>query len=395
MKPVIRSLSLKGFRSFEAETIEFDNPTFLVGQNAAGKSNLVDALAFLQEAMRHPLEEVIRRRGGASSLLHRAGSGQKPSFGLRAQLAGRGIQDAFYSLEIRADEDHSFEVTHEQCKITSRQSQHWFNRNRRSFSSNIEGVQPELDPHFLILPLLSLHDERFRTVFALLHLMTVFKPGTDLMRRPQKAEKNDRLLANWSNAANVLRFLDEKSPDAVARINEILSAITPVPTLVKTRLQGGMASLEFEQTTPRGGKTCYDATEVSDGTLQLLGLLLAVFQRPLPVRTLMVFEEPESFLYPGALSVVTDLLNAASDENQVLVTTHSPELLDAKWITDRHLRAVYWAENSSRVSNVGKASREALREGLMGAGELLRSSVLGEPPVHRAVPDVQLFEALA
>src|SRR6185436_14275649 len=72
MKPVIRSLTLNGFRSFESERVEFDNPTFLVGRNAAGKSNLVDALAFLQEAVRQPLDEVIRRRGGISSIVHRA-----------------------------------------------------------------------------------------------------------------------------------------------------------------------------------------------------------------------------------------------------------------------------------------------------------------------------------
>jgi predicted ATPase len=394
MKPAIRSLTLKGFRSFDLERIEFDNPTFLVGQNAAGKSNLVDALAFLREAMRHPLEEVIRRRGGMSSLIHRAGPVRRSSFGLRVEVGGRGSWDAFYSMEIRADDEHSFEVIHEQCKITLSNGQHWFNRNRRSFSSNLN-IQPEADPRALILPLLGLHDKRFRTVFGLLYHMTVFKPEMDLMRRPQKAEKHGRLFSNWSNAVNVLLSLAEKSPEVVERISEVLSAVNPVPTSVRPRAQGGMASLEFEQQNEDGSRTAYDATEVADGTLQLLGLSLAVFQRPVPIRTLMVFEEPESHTFPGALSVVTDLLNAASDENQVLVTTHSPELLDMKWITDRHLRIVYWDANASRVSKLGKASREALSEGLMGAGELLRSSVLDEPPVHRIVPDVQLFEALS
>jgi predicted ATPase len=394
MKPVIRSLTLRGFRSFESERVEFSNPTFLVGRNAVGKSNLIDALAFLQEAMGHPLDEVIRRRGGVSSLVHRGAPVSRQSFGLRVELGGGGIQDGFYSIEIQANQDHSFEVTQEQCKITTRHSHHWFSRDHKSFSSNLEGLQPELDPQFLLLPLLGLHS-RFQLAFKLLYFMTVFKAGTDLMRRPQKAERSERLLADWSNAANVLRFLEEKFPDTVERISEILSVVTPEPMRVTSRLQGGMVSLEFEQQHEGGSKDSFDATEISDGTLQVLGLLLAVFQRPLPVRTLMIFEEPEAFLYSGILTVATDLLNAASDENQVLVTTHSADLLDAKWITDRHIRILFWENNSSRVSEVGKASRETLREGLMQAGELLRSNVLDSPPIRRTEIDTHLFEALS
>jgi hypothetical protein len=196
MKPVIRSLTLKRFRSFDLERVELDNPTFLVGQNAAGKSNLIDAFAFLREAMRgHPLEDVIRKRGGMSSLLHRAGPQRKPSFGLKVEVGGGGNWNAFYSMEIRAVEDQTFEVFREQCKITLRSNEYWFNRNRRGFSSNIKvQPKPEPDPHSLILPRLSLRNKGFRTVFGLLTYMTVFKPETDLMRLPKKAEKDERLI---------------------------------------------------------------------------------------------------------------------------------------------------------------------------------------------------------
>lgn len=391
MKPVIRSLTLNGFRSFESERIEFDNPTFLVGRNAAGKSNLVDALAFLQEAVRQPLDEVIRRRGGISSIVHRAEPRDKQSFGLRVDLGGRGVSKAHYSVEIRVVEDDSFEVINEQCSIFSREGQHWFTRGRRSFDSDVEGLQPLLDPKGLVLPLIGA-DKRFQPIFSNLYYMTVFKMQVDRMRIPQKAQRHDRLLPHWSNAANVLQDLAEKSPGSLERIGEILSTLTPVPTRVRPRIQGGMVSLEFEQEYPDGSMTSFDALDMSDGTLQVLGLLLAVFQRF--SGSLMVFEEPEVHIHPGALSVVTDLLQSAGEKNQILVTTHSPELLDAKWITDRHLRIVYWESKASRVSEIGKASRETLQEHLMGAGELLRSNVLDKPPLQRVEPAVHLFEAI-
>ena len=64
MEPILRSLILKRFRSIPAETVPFGNPTFLVGQNGSGKSNFVDAFAFLAEAMASPLQAVFDRRGG-------------------------------------------------------------------------------------------------------------------------------------------------------------------------------------------------------------------------------------------------------------------------------------------------------------------------------------------
>ena len=64
---------------------------------------------------------------------------------------------------------------------------------------------------------------------------------------------------------------------------------------------------------------------------------------------------------------------------QVIVTTHSPELLDAKWIKDENIRIVSWDEGATRLSGISDGSREALRSHLMGAGELLRSNSLNAP----------------
>ena len=46
-KPFLRELKLKRFRSFPAEIVSFDNPTFLVGQNGSGKSNVADAVRWV------------------------------------------------------------------------------------------------------------------------------------------------------------------------------------------------------------------------------------------------------------------------------------------------------------------------------------------------------------
>ena len=68
MEPIVQSLILKGFRSLANIKVAFANPTFLVGRNGGGKSNIGDALGFISEAMTSPLREVIDRRGGIISL---------------------------------------------------------------------------------------------------------------------------------------------------------------------------------------------------------------------------------------------------------------------------------------------------------------------------------------
>jgi predicted ATPase len=130
---------------------------------------------------------------------------------------------------------------------------------------------------------------------------------------------------------------------------------------------------------------------MSDGTLRALGLLAAVFQRPSPA--LLAIEEPEATIHPGALGAVLDLLKGATKRMQVVITTHSPEILDQKWIRDGQIRVVDWSEGATRVAALSEASRRAIQEHLMGAGELLRSNALDPQPLFdEEISQAELFE---
>ena len=142
---------------------------------------------------------------------------------------------------------------------------------------------------------------------------------------------------------------------------------------------GKNLSLEFTQEWGEKKRLKFEGFSMSDGTLRAIGLLAAVFQRPVP--SLIAVEEPEATIHPGALESVLDLLRHASKHMQVVITTHSPELLDAKWITDQHLRIVEWTEGATRVAPVSDVTRKALHDHLMGAGELLRSNALEPAPL--------------
>lgn len=396
MKPVIRSLILQRFRSVPTESIEFDNPTFLVGANGSGKSNVVDAFSFLSDAMSSPLQAVFDKRGGISSVRNRPTSrSHPPKVGLRVHfgtLNGGEIQDGHYAFEIRALKNYGFEVTREQCQVRNVSgTNYYFDRTKQKFKSNVRGLDPSLDPASLGLPIVG-GERRFAPVLRTLAAMRVYSLEPTKAREMQDPDSGVSLRTDGSNAASVLQEIERHQPDEVERIWEILSTIVPHTKRVETIKHGNKISLQFTQEWGEKKQLRFESFNMSDGTLRALGLLMAVYQHPTP--SLTVIEEPEATIHPGALGAILDLLKAASRKMQIIVTTHSPEVLDAKWIEDRHLRIVSWSEGATRVTAISEASRKALREHLMGAGELLRSNALSAPPLFLDVGTRQssLFE---
>ena len=156
-------------------------------------------------------------------------------------------------------------------------------------------------------------------------------------------------------------------------------------------------SLEFTQEWQSNSDTKsvkFEAFSMSDGTLRALGILAAFFQKSIP--TLIAIEEPESTIHPEALGSILDVIRSFARSTQIVVTTHSPELLDAKWIQPEHLRIVTWQNGVTRVCPLGKASVKALQAHLMGAGEQLRSNALRADEVEIFAEDedqqLELFE---
>jgi len=84
--------------------------------------------------------------------------------------------------------------------------------------------------------------------------------------------------------------------------------------------------------------TRLDAAVMSDGALRALGIMTAVLQQPRP--SLLAIEEPEASMDPESLGGIQGVLYHASRTGQLVVTTHSPELLEAKWLEDHHFRVV-------------------------------------------------------
>jgi ABC-type multidrug transport system ATPase subunit len=130
---------------------------------------------------------------------------------------------------------------------------------------------------------------------------------------------------------------------------------------------------------------------MSVGTLRVLGLLLAAYQVRTP--SLMAVEEPEATVHPAVIEVLLEVLLDASCRQQVLLTTHSPDLIDSKELDDTQLRAVRMERGRTVVAGVDEAARRAIRDRLYTPGELLRSGELGADvaAAERAAQQIDLF----
>lgn len=399
VEPTIKALIFKRFRSIPSERITFDNPTIFVGRNGSGKSNLVSVFAFLAEAMASPLQAVFDKAGGISSVRNRSsGKSYPPNLGLRVDFGRLNGKPArgFYAFEVKALPNYGFSVVREQCSVSAERGQrHWFDRGETSFESNVSGLKPALDPASLGLPLVG-GEAKFAPVLRTLAALRVYSIEPGKLREMQEPDSGTSLKSDGSNVTSVLKEIQRRSEDDFQRIWDILATIVPNTTRVQVKKHGKNLSLEFTQEWGEQKRLKFEGFSMSDGTLRAIGLLAAVFQRPVP--SLIAVEEPEATIHPGALESVLDLLRHASRHMQVVITTHSPELLEAKWITDRHLRIVEWTEGATRVAAVSDSTRRALQNHLMGAGELLRSNALEPAPLFddaSKLMQADLFEELA
>jgi len=125
---------------------------------------------------------------------------------------------------------------------------------------------------------------------------------------------------------------------------------------------------------------------MSDGTQRALGVLVALFQANRDYSPSLVgIEEPETALHPAASAALREALNRASEQTQIIVTSHSPDLLDDPSIADDSILAVISEGGETRIAPLDEASRQAMRSHLFSAGELLR--------LNQLAPDREFLDA--
>jgi len=334
----LRRIALYNLLSFGPGTdpLDLENLNVLIGPNGAGKSNLIEAVSMMRAAP-GDIRSVVRRGGGAGEWIWKGGKevaasidfvfdnpqGRQPIrhvLSFRKGELGFRLEDERIENETAdagADDPYFYYRFYEGHPMVNT-----IQEKKRSLAhETVDGERSILaqrrDPEWY--PELSYLAEIYEKV----RIYREWAFGRNaVFREPQKADmRNDRLEEDFSNLGLFLNRL-RRTPKAKAAILEGLRDLYDGVTDFDVFIEGGTVQVFFTE-----GNFVIPATRLSDGTLRYL-CLLAILVDPAPP-PLICIEEPELGLHPDILPKLADLMVAAAERTQLIVTTHSDILVDA------------------------------------------------------------------
>ena len=380
---LLTRIVLRNYKSIGACDVRPAQLSFLVGPNGSGKSNFLDALRFTAESLGYSMDHALRDRDGIGEVRRRSG-GHPTHFGIRLEFT---LEEwtGFYSFTVGAMKRGGYEIQREECLVAPRNGlgEHRYKVERGSVIESTIAHPPVAAADRLYLVTVS-GLEPFRAVYESLATTGFYNLNPEAIRDLQPPDPGKLLERDGYNIASVLHNLSENAPDFKRRIEDYLGQVVPGITGVERRAIGPRETLAFRQKV-RGARYPWQflAGNMSDGTLRALGVLVALFQSYAQDdrrRWLVGIEEPEIALHPAAAGVLVDSLRDAAEHTQILVTSHSPELLDNPDISADQIIAVTAESGETRIGPLDESGRSALRDRLYTAGELLRMNQLDPDP---------------
>lgn len=376
---------LENYKSIARCDVSLSSLTFLVGPNGSGKSNFLDALRFVADALRTALDHAIRDRGGIREVRRRS-STHPTHFGIRLEFVLPTGQRGFYSFRIGALREAGYEVQREECLITASEAlgpDTHYQVDRGEVVSTSLSVAPVASKDRLYLVNASGLPE-LRPIFDLLSNMGFYNLNPDEIRDLQPPDVGEILSRDGGNIASVLGQLTVHNPLAKKRIEEYLEKVVSGIQTVDAKSIGSKETLEFRQQMAGSEHPWrFLASNMSDGTLRAVGVLVALFQSSNGQKTrvpLVGIEEPEVALHPAAAGVLLDALMDARQHTQILVTSHSPELLDNYQISADSILAVVADGGITNIAPLDEVGRSVLHDRLYTPGELLKLNQLSPDP---------------
>jgi predicted ATPase len=380
LKLRLKELRLRNYRAFSNTRLLFDDVTFLVGRNAAGKSTLLDALQFMSECLTDSLSTALERRGNLEGVMRRQKKkASQHDVGLAAcfEIVMKGVpfgvlKDGgrlLYGFRLGMGVSKTnFVVKQEFLKSDS--SNPTFTREGTSFQTEYRGLSPVPDPESLIFPLIAQGDTVWFYVLDALRRISVHRFSPQALRNEPAIGSEERLSLDGGNAGDVLKRTDE--PDREWIEQRLAAAVAGIRG-VRATARVGRRVIIFEQEGEEGKTQRYDASMMSDGTVRSLGILLSLRQSPRPSAVLI--DEIEDSLHPFAQGVILDAIESSSQDFPVVVSTHNPEILSHPSARADRIRVIQWEDGASQVFHLSESVKQDLKPP-QTVGRLLRSNAL-------------------
>ncbi|MFM1899795.1 MAG: hypothetical protein RLZZ216_371 [Cyanobacteriota bacterium] len=380
LKPTMRiqQLRIQNYRVFRDVLIsDIPSVSVFIGANGSGKSTLFDVFAFLKDSLFTTVHDAVDRRGGWRELHSRGEDGP-----ITIDLQLRHETGAFITYELAITEQNGrIVVSREALKYQlGLHGDLWTLLDARMGVGSITTNEAEYGEPEAAIVLQDFSLESPETLalkaFGQLSNLKVASGFRKLVegwhlsdfhcsdsRSSQKSGYSEHLSPEGDNLPLVTRFIYSHHKPILDRILERMKQRIPgVSNVEAAETVDGRLVLRFQD---GAFKDPFLARYVSDGTIKMFAYLVLLHD-PSP-HPLLCIEEPENQLYPTLLGeLVEEFVGYARRGGQVMVSTHSPDLLDAVSLED-----VFWLEKHDGFSIVKRASDDLQIKALMDEGDSL------------------------
>ncbi len=324
------SLTARRYRSLRDETVALSDLNLFIGANASGKSTILDALRFLHEGVRErDFKPAVFARGG---IVHLAWKGEEAhQIDLNVEMEHQGnqydwlIQLARQGSEFEIHREELFENRNGMPSLQLLKA----NSGRGWWWSSEREEQVEITQSATACALANAAPNTAfsgREVSAFVGRWGFFDPSPFLLRRGWMGLDPGTFDPYGRNLAERLLEIRSSSPELFDRIVTATQSVLGLPTAIEIRESRDSEEKVFFVQHEPGLKYSVHQVGASSGTLRMLALMTALFGEC--DRNLIAIEEPENYVHPTALAAFAEYLLKARDQVQILVTTHSPLLLD-------------------------------------------------------------------
>ncbi len=336
---------IQGFRSLREVDLALSPLSVLIGPNGSGKSNFMDLLSLMGEASYGHLADGIASRGGFDNVSFKGDPGDiyvefrfppegvfqeeraPVKFRIHLRRVGSLPKVWFEQVEKAPDEHHRNPLQlmrrdKDGCEFRSIKTRMTEELEEKALESESE------------LAIFQVKDQdKYPAPYKLLRMLQEWTFYRDIevgpaapIRQPSILRPTVRLASDGSNLASVLYSIQQQHPATWKEIEEILETVYPDFHSITFPPEGGDGKVVLRWwERPYERKTGFSANLLSDGTLKLL-CLIAILKSPDPP-PLICMDEPEVGLHPDWVKLVAELLQSASSRTQVIVASHSPQLV--------------------------------------------------------------------
>ena len=376
----IESIRLRNFKTFRDVHLK-DIPSFLVvvGANGTWKTTLFDVFGFLHDCLKGNVRQALDRRGRFHEVQSRESDGESILIEIQYRMPIANVDRLVtYSLEI-AEKNNTPFVKREILRykrgrygspfhfLDFSNGEGYAITNEEDFDKKDE----ELDREYQkvasdTLAIKGLGQfERFKAANAFRQLMESWHVSDfhiNAARGRKEAQgDSEHLSETGDNLPLVARFLHEQHPQAFQRILDTMARRVPGVSGIEPKLMDdGYLTLRFQD---GSYKTPFLDRYISDGTIKMFAYLILLHD-PAP-HPLLCVEEPENQLYPKLMpELAEEFRDYARRGGQVLVSTHSPDFLNAV-----ELDEVCWLVKTNGGTTIRRAKDNSQIAAYMADGD--------------------------